>query len=147
MWDLLPSPACQWHNRIAGLGSCPHLPPLRVGPCWPWYIPLHTSPAHSNSPCPWISHSSHPPLLGLHIVPTPTERQWYLLAKCSIRECVSACGNIGEEAGLEESSKGSEDQRQLKALSSHHPPCLDANKIRRVDPTLLLRPESRSDLC
>lgn len=27
---------------------------------------------------------------------------WYLLAKCSIREWVSACGNIGEEAGLEE---------------------------------------------
>lgn len=27
---------------------------------------------------------------------------WYLLAKCSIRECVSACGNIGEEAGLQE---------------------------------------------
>lgn len=26
----------------------------------------------------------------------------YLLAKCSIRECVSACGNIGDEAGLQE---------------------------------------------
>lgn len=27
---------------------------------------------------------------------------WYLLAKCSIRECVSAWGSIGEEAGLQE---------------------------------------------
>lgn len=33
--------------------------------------------------------------------------QWrYLLAKCSIREWVSACGNIGEEAGLEEMHTG-----------------------------------------
>lgn len=31
---------------------------------------------------------------------------WYLLAKCSIREWVSACGNIGEEAGLEETYTG-----------------------------------------
>lgn len=33
-------------------------------------------------------------------------RWWYLLAKCSIREWVSACGNIGEEAGLEETHTG-----------------------------------------
>lgn len=31
---------------------------------------------------------------------------WYLLAKCSIRECVSACGSIGEEAGLQEMHTG-----------------------------------------
>lgn len=42
------------------------------------------------------------------LCPTATSgaRCRYLLAKCSIREWVSACGSIGEEAGLQETHTG-----------------------------------------
>lgn len=60
--------------------------------------------------------------MRLLTIPLP-QTSWYLLAKCSMRECVSACGNLGEEAGLEESSKDSEDQRLGSLFPHHHPPC------------------------
>lgn len=61
-------------------------------------------------------------VLELATVPTPssTEMQWYLLAKCSIRECVSACGNIGEEAGLEKKQQRVRGPEATEMLSPHH---------------------------
>lgn len=58
----------------------------------------HTTLLPPTPPHPWGSHSM--PWLD------SSARWWYLLAKCSILECVSACGNIGEEAGLKETHTG-----------------------------------------
>lgn len=76
--------------------------------------PKCSSPLRPLCKTPWQPHS----VLGSACPQTPlptapgSARCHYLLAKCSIREWVSACGSIGEEAGLQETHTG---QRELRS--------------------------------
>ena len=116
------------HTKLSPFSPHTPLSPLPNSPS-PQTLGLAGCCIYSLCPSPWLwCHSlaptENPFPLGLLTILFP-QMWWYLLAKCSIRECVSACGNIGEEAGLEKSSKGSEDQRERSwaacLLTTTHP--------------------------